>query len=90
MLYEVITSLLTLVGVHGDPLQSKEHILLSSILLHFWRKGEGLQMEQLIGAIVSPPFDKMGVFPLDTFFPQSERMGLVITSYSIHYTKLYE
>ncbi|SHO47215.1 ATP-binding protein [Desulfopila aestuarii] len=79
LINSTVTSLLTLIGVQSEPLQSKEHILLSSILLHFWRKGEDLQMEQLIGTIVSPPFDKVGVFPLDTFYPQSERMGLAMS-----------
>ena len=73
------TSLLALVNINGDPLQSKEHILLSSLLLHFWRKGEALSMESLIGQIVSPPFTKVGVFSLDTFFPQNDRMSLAMT-----------
>ena len=73
-----VTSLLTLVDVQGDPLQSREHILLSSLLLHFWRKGEPLSLEQLIGNVVSPPFPAIGVFPLDTFFPQPERMELAM------------
>ncbi len=73
------TSLLGLVDVGGDPLQSREHILLSSLLLHHWRKGTDLSMESLIGGIVSPPFEKVGVFGLDTFYPQSERMLLAMT-----------
>lgn len=73
------TSLLTLVNVNGDQLQSREHILLSSVLLHSWRKGEDLTIEKLIGAIVSPPFDKVGVFPLDTFYGQSDRMQLAMS-----------
>lgn len=73
------TSLLALVDISGDPLQSKEHILLSSLLLHFWRKGEDLSMESLIGQIVNPPFTKVGVFSLDTFYPQSDRMSLAMT-----------
>ncbi len=72
------TSLLALINVKGDPLQSREHILLSSILLHFWRKGEGLAMESLIGNIVNPPFEKIGVFSLDTFYGQSDRMQLAM------------
>lgn len=72
------TSLLALIDITGDPLQSREHILLSSLFLHFWRKGETLTMETLIGAIVSPPFDKVGVFGLDTFYPQPERMALAM------------
>ncbi|BHH84658.1 helicase HerA domain-containing protein [Desulforhopalus sp. 52FAK] len=73
------TSLLALVNIDGDPLQSKEHILLSSLLLHFWRKGEDLSIEALIGQIVSPPFTKVGVFSLDTFYPQKDRMSLAMT-----------
>ncbi|MDK9706480.1 MAG: DUF87 domain-containing protein [Desulforhopalus sp.] len=72
------TSLLALVNITGDPLQSREHILVSSLFLHFWRLGQDLNMETLIGGIVSPPFTKVGVFPLDTFYPQPERMALAM------------
>jgi hypothetical protein len=72
------TSLLALIGVAGDPLQSREHILVSSILIHFWRLGEDLTLEGLIGNIVNPPFAKVGVFPLDTFYPQTQRMTLAM------------
>ena len=72
------TSLLALIGVEGDPLQSREHILLSSLFLHCWRLGQDLAMEALIGHIVNPPFAKVGVFPLDTFFPQAERLTLAM------------
>jgi len=72
-------SLLSLVDVTGDPLQSREHILLSSLFLHFWRKGKDLSLEDLIGNIVNPPFDKVGVFPLDTFYGQSDRMTLAMS-----------
>ncbi len=73
------TSLLALVNIQGDPLQSREHILLSSLLLHFWRIGQDLTMETLIGNIVNPPFDKVGVFSLDIFYPQSQRMALAMS-----------
>lgn len=72
------TSLLALVDIDGDPLTSREHILISSILLHHWRKGEDLSLEKLIGAIVNPPFDKVGVFGLSSFFPQADRMKLAM------------
>jgi len=35
-------------------------------------------MEGLIGNVVSPPFQKVGVFGLDTFYPQPERMELAM------------
>ena len=72
------TSLLSLVDIDGDPLTSREHILISSIFLHHWRKGEDLSLETLIGAIVNPPFDKVGVFGLSSFFPQADRMKLAM------------
>ena len=72
------TSLLSLVNIDGDPLTSREHILISSILLHDWRNGKDLSLETLIGAIVNPPFDKVGVFGLNSFFPQAERMKLAM------------
>ncbi len=79
MVSATVTSLLALIGVKGDPLQNREHILLSSLLLHHWRRGESPNMERLIGDIVSPPFDKVGVFPLESFYSQSERMKLAVT-----------
>ncbi len=72
------TSLLALVDITGDPLQSREHILLSSLFFHYWRAGQDLTMEALIGNIVKPPFAKVGVFALDTFYPQGERMSLAM------------
>jgi hypothetical protein len=71
-------SLLALIGIRGEALQSKEHILISSILIHFWRKQEDLTIEALIGHVVTPPFKKVGVFALDTFYPQNERMELAM------------
>jgi len=73
-----VTSLLSLVDISGDPLTSREHILLSSTLLYYWKKGEDLSLESLIGAIVDPPFDRVGVFGLAQFYPQPERMKLAM------------
>ena len=79
MVSTTVTSLLALVNIAGDPLQSREHLLLSSIFLHHWRLGQDLTLEGLIGAIVSPPFAKIGVFPLETFYPQAQRMSLAMS-----------
>ncbi|MEK6195154.1 MAG: hypothetical protein N2F24_13125, partial [Deltaproteobacteria bacterium] len=72
------TSLLALVNIEGEPLTSREHILISSILLHYWRNNDDLSLETLIGAIVNPPFEKVGVFSLANFFPQNDRMKLAM------------
>ena len=70
--------LLALLGIEADPLQSRETILLSSILQHSWEAGEGLDVAGIIRAIQDPPFDKLGVFDLDTFYPAKERLQLAM------------
>lgn len=70
------TSLLGLVGVDADPVQSKDHILLSTIIDQNWRDGRDLDLTALIQAIQNPPFKKVGVIDLDTFLPTKDRMNL--------------
>jgi len=74
-----VSGLLTLLGVDADPLRSREHILLSNILDHSWRKGKSLDMAQLIHEIQSPPFDKVGIMDLETIFPSKDRLKLAMT-----------
>ncbi len=73
-----VSSLLALIGLEADPLTSREHILLSSIILHFWRDQTDLSLESLIGHVVNPPFEQVGVFSVDGFFPQARRMDLAM------------
>ncbi len=68
-----IGSLLALIGVEADPVESKEYILLAQIITHSWLSGSDLSIEDLIGRIISPGFKKIGVLPLEGFYPQSER-----------------
>lgn len=70
------SSLLSLVGIGGDLLNSKEHLLLSSIFSHYYAQGISLSMQSLISSIMSPPFEKIGMLSLDAFYPQNERMKL--------------
>jgi hypothetical protein len=65
--------LLGLLGLDGDPLKSREHILLANIFEHAWRGGRSLDMTELIRAIQSPPMDKVGVIDLESFFAAKER-----------------
>jgi len=74
-----VSGLLALIGVDGDPLRSREHILLSSIMDHHWRLGQNLDIPALIHAIQKPPFSKVGVFDLDSFFPANDRLGLAMS-----------
>ncbi|MBN1248664.1 MAG: hypothetical protein JXC32_13475 [Anaerolineae bacterium] len=73
-----VSALLGLVGIDADPVQSREHILLSTVFEHFWRLGEDLDLPKLIMSIQNPPVRKLGVFDVDTFFPEKERFGLAM------------
>ena len=64
-----VSSLLSLVGIEADPIQSREHVLLATIVLHFWTKGEAPSLATLIAAVAQPPFAQVGVFPVDIFYP---------------------
>ena len=75
-LTSTVSSLLTLVGIEANPLESKEFILLSQIIAKAWQSGINLSLESLVGAIMQPGFKKIGVLPLDSFYPQSERFKL--------------
>ena len=71
--------LLSLLGIDADPIQSREAILLSNILTQAWQGGEDLDLAALILKIQDPPFDKVGVFPLESFFPSKDRFQLAMT-----------
>ena len=73
-----VTSLLGLLGIEADPIQSREHILLSTILDQTWKKEEDLDLAALIHAIQSPPVAKIGVMDVDSFFPSKERFALAM------------
>lgn len=73
-----VTSLLGLLGIEADPIQSREHILLSTILDQTWRKGQDLDLAALIQAIQAPPVSKIGVMDVDSFFPSKDRFALAM------------
>jgi hypothetical protein len=74
-----VTAVLGLIGIKDiDPVRTKEHILLSNIFEHAWQDGRDLDMATLITHVQSPPFDKLGVFSLDQFYPEGERFELAM------------
>jgi hypothetical protein len=72
------TSLLGLLGLEADPIKSREHILLSTILNAAWKQGKALDLPLLIEHIQSPPVSKVGVLDLDSFFPSKERFAFAM------------
>ena len=73
-----VSSLLVLAGIQSDPVSGQEHILLATIIEHFWKLGTDLDLATLVSQIPQPPFRTMGVFDLDTFFPEKDRMSLAL------------
>jgi hypothetical protein len=73
-----VTSLLGMVGLQADPIQSREHILLSTIFDRAWRQGQDLDLAAIIQQVQSPPVSQIGVLDLETFYPARERFGLVM------------
>jgi hypothetical protein len=74
-----ITALLGLIGYNDiDPLGSREHILLANIMEHYWSKGLSFDLSDLIIQTQSPPFDRLGAFPIDRLFPEKDRFVLAM------------
>ena len=73
-----VSGLLGLIGVDADPISSREHILLSNLIEDAWRNGTDLDIATLLGRVQRPPMRKLGVFEIDTFFPEKDRMALAM------------
>ncbi len=72
------TSLLCLLGVDADPIQSREHILLSTLFGRAWTAGEDLDLGSLIRQIQEPPVTRIGVLEIDSFYPAKDRFALAM------------
>jgi hypothetical protein len=72
------TSLLGLIGITADPIQSREHILLSSLFSSAWSGGLDLSLPSLIQQIQKPPFAQVGVLDLESFYPAKDRFQLAM------------
>ncbi len=73
-----VKSLLGLVGIDSEPIQSREHILLSTILNHAWTNGQDLDLTALIQQVQTPPVSKVGVLDLESFYSSKDRFNLVL------------
>ena len=70
------TSLLGLLGIDADPVKSREHILLATLLSTAWSAGQDLDLASLISQIQTPPMDRVGVLDVEAFYPSKERNAL--------------
>ena len=72
------TSLLGLIGIDADPIRSREHILIATILNAAWCEGKSLDIAALIQQIQTPPVTRIGVLELEAFYPSKDRFGLAM------------
>ena len=72
------SSLLALLGIDSDPRTGREHILLARLVADAWSQGRDLDLASLIHAIQKPPFERVGVVDVETFFPAKERTALAL------------
>ncbi|MEO1289149.1 MAG: DUF87 domain-containing protein, partial [Chloroflexota bacterium] len=78
-----VTAILSLAGVNAQPVQDPEHVFMSNIIEHNWREGKDLTIEDIILQIQEPPFEKLGVLPIDSYYPADKRMQLVMALNSV-------
>lgn len=75
----IVTALLGLMGYDNiDPFTSNEHILICNIIESLWRNKQDVSIEQLIAYIQEPPFERLGAFSVEQFYPSSSRMRLAM------------
>jgi hypothetical protein len=72
------SSVLGLLGIAADPIQSREHILIANLLTKAWSAGEGLDLGALIAQIQKPPMTRVGALDLESFYPERERGQLAV------------
>ncbi|HIP51623.1 MAG TPA: DUF87 domain-containing protein, partial [Campylobacterales bacterium] len=75
-LKSTVSSLLSLIKIEADPVSSKEYLLVAQILADKWTAGQSISLEKLIGEVIAPDFEKIGVLPLESFYPQEKRFTL--------------
>ena len=74
----LVGSLLGLLGIEADPVKSREHILISTILDQTWRNGQEIDIAGLVPQIQKPSFSRIGALELESFYPGKERFELAM------------
>ncbi len=73
-----VGSLLSLIGVDADAIQSPEAVLVAAIFQKAWADGQNVTLETLIRFIQKPTFAKVGVIDLESFMPEKTRQALAL------------
>ena len=74
----ITTALLALIGRNAQPVQDKEHVLIANIFEYAWQRGLDLTLEDIIRQVQNPPFNTLGVFPIDEYISEKNRQKLAL------------
>jgi hypothetical protein len=74
-----VSGLCALLGIDADPLKSREHILMAKLVESAWSQGKDLDLAALIRDVQKPPFDRVGVVDVESFYPAKDRTALAMT-----------
>jgi hypothetical protein len=73
------TSLLHLVGITNvDPVTSREHVFLSTLIQKAWQDSQDVSISTLIHWISKPPIKTIGVMDIETYLPEKDRFALAL------------
>jgi hypothetical protein len=73
-----VNGLLALIDLQANPLDSREHILLATLLGQAWQTGKDLDLPALIQQVQNPPVTKIGVVDVESFYPSKDRFALAM------------
>ena len=79
----IVTALLALAGINAEPVKDEEHVLLANIFEYAWSRGTDLTLEDIILQVQQPPFEKLGVFPVDKYISERRRRKLAMELNSV-------
>lgn len=85
----IANALFTLINKDPESL-AKEHALLSNILENAWRQGRDLRLDDLIAQVQQPPFDKLGVMPINEYISEKARYKLAMELNTIAASPTYK
>ena len=72
----LVSAILALVGIEGEPGRSREHVLLATILDTLWKSGQKVDFGTLVRSVPAPPIERVGFLDLENFFPAGDRFAL--------------
>ncbi len=74
----IVSGLLGFIDIEADPISSREYILLFTLIENAWNARQTVDLVTLVGLVATPPIEKVGALPLEMFYPQKDRMALMM------------